>query len=127
MIKKCLLVLSIFFTALSSQAYQDCVIFNDGKLTDINIEDNTIIDVSPIVTIMNEKNTLIVHPLKSGKTRFCALRNNKNLELFEVTIDEYSTNINAPQGFEVLTIDSPFNEFEFELDKPPVKNYEITK
>ena len=68
---------------------------------------------------MNEKNTLIVHPLKSGKTRFCTLKNDKNLELFEVTVDDYSTNINAPQGFEVLTIDPPYDEFEFELDTPP--------
>ena len=119
MMKKYLLILSILITTLPSQAYQDCVIFYDGKLTDIIIEDNTIIDVYPIVTIMNEKNTLMVHPLKSGQTRFCTLKNGKDLELFEITVDENSTSINAPQGFEVFTIDSLFDEYEFELDTPP--------
>ena len=100
-------------------AFEDCIITSDGKLTDINIEDNTVIDVFPIITIMNEKNTLIVHPLKAGKTRFCALKNGKNLALFEVQANDVETIINAPDGFEVLTLDTPNNEFEFELDEPP--------
>lgn len=59
---------------LPAQAFEDCVISTDGKLTDISIEQNDIIDVYPIFTIMNEKNTLFVHPLKAGKTRFCVLK-----------------------------------------------------
>jgi hypothetical protein len=106
-------------------AFEDCIITSDGKLTDINIEDNTVIDVFPIITIMNEKNTLIVHPLKAGKTRFCALKNGKNLALFEVQANDVETIINAPDGFEVLTLDTPNNEFEFELDEPPGGN--VTK
>jgi hypothetical protein len=69
---------------------------------------------------MNEKNTLIVHPLKAGKTRFCALKNEKQLVLFEVDATEFNTRINAPKGFEVLTLDPPTDEFEFELDAPPM-------
>lgn len=119
MIKKFLISILILSVAQAVYAYEDCIITNSGKLTDINIEDNTIIDVYPIVTVMNEKNTLMVHPLKTGKTRFCVLKNNKSLALFDAEIDEFETKINAPDGFEVLTLDSPFDEFEFELDEPP--------
>lgn len=124
MIKKILPIILIFLTTLSTPAFQDCIVINDGKLTDINIEDNTIIDVYPLITVMNEKNTLIVHPLKAGKTRFCALKNNKHLVLFEVEVSEYETKIIHPEDFEVLSIDTPDDEFEFdfELDEPPGGN-----
>lgn len=106
----------------SVQAYEDCIITTDSKITNINIEDNTVIDVFPIITIMNEKNTLIVHPLKSGKTRFCVLKNDKSLALFEVEVTDFETRINTPNDFETFTIDKPFDEFEFELDDPPIDN-----
>lgn len=34
---------------LPAQAFEDCVISTDGKLTDISIEQNDIIDVYPIL------------------------------------------------------------------------------
>jgi len=122
LLKRILSILVILISVNSVNAYEDCIITNDGKITDINIEDNSIIDVFPIVTIMNEKNTLMVHPLKPGKTRFCALKNEKNLVLFDVYVNDAETRINAPDGFEVLTIDPPNDEFEFILDEPPILN-----
>lgn len=102
-------------------AYQDCLIANDGKLTDISIENNTIVDVYPLITVMNEKNTLIVHPLKEGSTRVCVLRNNKNIVMFNIKITKNETIIDEVEGFDILPIDKPYNyndEEEFELDKP---------
>ena len=122
MIKKFLLISAIFFTTITAHAYQDYIIISDGALTDINIEDKSIIDVFPLITVMNEKNILIVHPLKPGKTRFCALKNNKSLALFKVGVNEFETRIIPPKGYEVLSIDSPTNEFEFEIDEPPLIN-----
>ena len=119
MFKNFLTTLIIFLTATSAYAFQDCIITNNGKLTDISIEDNTMIDVFPLVTVMNEKNTLIVHPRKVGKTRFCVLKNNKTISMFTVQVDEFDTFVNAPEGFEVLTLDPPTDEFEFTLDEPP--------
>ena len=107
------------FTTLSVYAYEDCFVTNTGNLTDISIEDNTIVDVYPMVTIMNDKDTLIFHPLKTGKTRVCVLKNNKNIIMFNVMVTELETIVDAPDGFEVLTIDKPFDEFEFTLDEPP--------
>lgn len=119
MFKNFLATIIILLTATSAYAFQDCIVTNNGKLTDISIEDNTVIDVFPLVTVMNEKNTLIVHPRKVGKTRFCVLKNNKTISMFTVQVDEFDTFVNAPEGFEVLTLDPPTDEFEFTLDEPP--------
>ena len=120
MIKKitALLMLALF-TIQSSYAFEDYIAVTDAKLTDINVEDNTVVDVFPLVTIDNSKNTLIIHPLREGKTRFCVLKDNKNLALFNVTVNEHMTIVNAPAGFELLSVDPPVNNNDFTLDTPP--------
>lgn len=110
-----LLMLLIFTNGV--WAFEDCVISTDGKLTDISIEDNKIVDVYPLVTVENDKNTLIVHPLELGQTRFCVLKNNKNIVMFNIKINETETLIDEVEGFDILTIDMPNDEFE--LDLPP--------
>lgn len=117
MIKKLIATL-IFFMALQAQAFEDYIITTNGKLTDISIEDNTIVNVYPLITIMNDKNTLIVSPLKTGKTSFSVLKNNKERFVFNIEVDETNTKIDDVKGFEIIAIDEPDNE-EFELDKPP--------
>ena len=116
---KFLATIFILCFSLQAQAFEDCVITTNGKLTDISIEDNTIIDVCPLVTIMNNKNTLIVSPLKVGKTRFCVLKNNKDIIMFNVEVKENKTIIEDVKGFDILAIDVPFEEFV--LDLPPIK------
>ena len=98
-------------------AFQDCIIESDGKLTDISIENNTIVDVYPIFTVMNERNTLYVHPLKEGQTRICVLKNGKQKVMFNVQITENETKIDDVDGFDVLTIDEPPEEID--IDEPP--------
>ena len=41
----------------------------NGKLTDISIVDDAIVEIKSLITIMNEKNILVVSPLKTGKTK----------------------------------------------------------
>ena len=48
--KKFLLSL-ILLSAMPVYAFEDCLISTNGKLTDISIEHNDIVDVCPIVTI----------------------------------------------------------------------------
>ena len=98
-------------------AFQDCIIESDGKLTDISIENNTIVDVYPIFTIMNERNTLYIHPLKEGQTRICVLKNGKQKVMFNVQITENETTIDDIEGFDILTIDEPPEEID--IDEPP--------
>ena len=110
----------IIFSASATFAFEDCLISTNKKLSDIKIEDNTVIDVFPLYTIMNEKNTLIVHPLKKGNTRFSVIKNNKDIVLFNVKVAEDETRIEPIDGFDILQIDCPPNFYEFELDLPPI-------
>ena len=118
--KKFLTTIFILCFSLQAHAYEDYIIATNGKLTDISIEDNTVIDVYPLITIMNDKNTLIVSPLKTGKTRFCVLKNKKEKFMFNVEVSENKTTIDNVNGFEILSIDTPQREEELILDEPPL-------
>ena len=119
MIKKLILLFFLILAVSPVFAFEDCIITTNGKLTDISIEYNDIIDVYPLITIMNDKNTLIVHPLKIGKTRFCVLKNNKDKVMFNVNVTEEKTTIDNVDGFDILGIDTPPGLYEYELDTPP--------
>lgn len=118
------LTIFCFLFLLPAYSYEDYIIATNGRLTDIKIQNNDIIDVYPLITVMNDKNTLFIHPLKSGKTKFTVLKNNKDKYLFNVNVGENSTEIDEVNGFEVLAIDCPPNAYEyyFDLDEPPVES-----
>ena len=118
MIKKFLTAFFILCTVQTVQAYEDCIVGADGKLTNIQIKDNTIVDICPVVTIMNEKNMLMVHPLKTGETSVCVLKDDKDIIDFNIKITEDETIIEEVEGLEILTLDEP--EEPFKLDEPPV-------
>ena len=122
MLKKFILILFMFFITLQANAFEDYIITTNGKLTDIKIEDNMIVDVCPLVTIMNKKNTLIVRPLKTGTTRFTVKKNNKENFIFHVYIEADKTIISEVKGFEILAIDTPPKKEELYLDLPPKSN-----
>ena len=68
---------------------------------------------------MNDKNTLMVTPLKEGKTRVCFLKNNKEKVMFNIEVSEEKTLIDEVEGFDILSLDSPVEE-NFILDEPPI-------
>lgn len=119
--KKYILILLFSILILPVFAFEDCVVATNGKLTDIKIQNNDIIDVYPLITIMNDKNTLFVHPLKAGSTKFTVIKNGKDKYLFNVKVSDNSTQIDEVKGFDILTIDCPPNTYEyyFDLDEPP--------
>ena len=121
MIKKFLILTSIFLTTiLQSLAFEDFLIMSDSKLVDIKIENNKIIDVCPLITVMNDKNILIVHPLSVGTTCFTVLKNYKEKVMFSVNVTENKTYISNIEGFNILSLDEP-PEFNYpNLDLPPV-------
>ena len=116
---KFLTIIFVLCFSLQAQAFEDYIITTNGKLTDISIENNKIVDVYPLITIMNEKNTLMVSPLQVGKTRVCVLKNNKEKIMFHIEVEEDKTTIKEVEGFEILSLDSP-NEEDFILDEPPM-------
>ena len=60
-----------------------------------------------------------MRPLKEGETRFCVLKNNKDKIMFTVKVEADKTTIDDVDGFDILGIDEPPQEYEYELDKPP--------
>ena len=120
--KKWIIFVLSLLTLSEAFAFEDNIIITTGKLTGIKIQHNDVIDVFPLITISNDKNTLIVHPLKEGKTKFSVLKNNKDKIVFDVEVSESSTNIKAVEGFEVLKVDNPpdLYEYYFNLDAPPI-------
>ncbi len=118
-----LFILICFILCMQAQvyAYEDCIITTDGKMTDIKIQHNDIIDVFPLITVTNDKNTIIVHPLKPGQTKFSIVKNNKDKFFFDVKVSDEKTFVQEKDGFEIFTIDCPPTEEYFELDEPPVE------
>jgi len=112
----------IILSTLSSYAYEDCIIKTNGRLTNIEIEDNTVIDVHPIITIMNKKDTLVIHPLKEGTTCFSVYKNNKEKILFTVKVAKDETFVSENKNFEIMYLDSPPEGFN--IDLPPKEIYE---
>ena len=119
MIKKFLILLIISLSIQTVHAMEDCIISANGRLSDISIEKNDIIDVYPLITVMNEKNTLIVHPLKEGETSFSILKNGKEKVVFKVKVTPSNTFIEDVEGFDIMSLDNPPNIYEYELDIPP--------
>ena len=121
---KFLKILTAFFIlSTPAFAFEDCIITNDSKLTDIRIENHDIIDVFPITTIMNEKNILYVHPLKTGRSNFSVLKDNKNIVIFSVKVESEKTTILPVDGFDIFELDTPPDYFEYELDLPPISEF----
>ena len=114
----CFFSLAIIYSSMAVFAYEDYLIIADGKLTDISIEDNSIVNVYPLVTLMNDKNTLLISPLNTGKTRVCVLKNNKDIVMFNIEITQNKTLIDEVKGFDILSLDTLYQDWE--LDKPPM-------
>lgn len=131
MIKWLISIFFIFFITLQVQAFEECIITTNGKLTNISVVDDSIIEINSLITIMNEKNTLMVLPLKVGKTKVSVVKNNKDKIIFNIEVLENKTIIDKVEGFEILALDIPMEGFEldeppigFELDEPPFLNKE---
>ena len=111
----------ILMISMPAFGFEDIIITNNGRLTDIKIENHEIIDVFPLITIMNDKNTIIVHPLKEGQSNFSVLKNGKKITTFSVKVETDKTIIDSVNGFDILPIDAPPGVYEYELDLPPIK------
>ena len=123
--KKILLTALSLIISFPVFAFEDCIISTDGKLTDIKIQHNDVIDVFPLITITNDKNTLIVHPLKTGNTKFSVIKNNKDRFIFNVQVCDDTTIIDKTEGFDIMIVDCPPSayEYSFELDEPPIEDF----
>ncbi len=117
---KYLLMFLLLMFALDCKAYEEYLLTTTDKLTDIKVEDKQIVDVYPIVTIMNNKNNLIIHPNKVGETKFSVVKNSEKYE-FNVKITEDDIQIESKEGFTIISIDNFPPILDCNLDLPPEK------
>ena len=116
---KYLLTSLILIFGLQTYAFEDYIIMTDGKLSNIKIQDESIVEINPLVTITNEKNTLFVFPKKTGVTTFTLKKDLDKNYIFHIKVEEDKTIISDVEGFEIITIDVP--QSGIELDTPPTK------
>lgn len=117
--RKFIIISLIFLTSLQTYAFEELVLSTDGKINNIKIENNSILNIELLRTINNEKNILFIIPNKTGKTSFSLSKNNKIFN-FNVNIDENNTEITEIEGFEIVSLDTHPTILDYEIDKPPV-------
>jgi len=82
------------------------------------------ITVSPFFTIFNEKNILLLHPTKEGKSKLMVVLDDGGTT-FEVTVKpkgKRPTFVTVTKGdFELILLDAPPSLEEIEIDAPPSK------
>lgn len=116
---KFLTTIFIFCFSLQAQAFEDFILSTDGKISNIKIEDTSIININPLTTIQNERNTLFIIPQKIGETSF-SLQKEGDFFKFNIKIDENETMISDIEGFEVVSLDTHPVILDYEIDTPPV-------
>ena len=65
--KKILFILLIFLIP-QAQAFEDYLILSDSPVSSINWSDDDVISATPLFTIDNNKNTIILKAKKEGMT-----------------------------------------------------------
>ena len=115
---KFLTTIFILCFSLQAQAFEDFILSTDGKISNIKIENSSIVNINPLTTILNEKNTLFIIPQKLGETSFSLQKNNETFK-FSIKIDEEETTISEIDGFEIVSLDSHPVILDCEIDAPP--------
>ena len=114
---KWIIIALILTSGLQTYAFEDFIVTTDQKIIGIETEDKAILDVYPITTIMNKKNTLFFHPIKEGQTKV-HLKNEKEKEfIFNIIVSGDTASIENVEGFEIISLDNPPEAFE--IDLPP--------
>lgn len=116
--KKILLILMFFLSTnlciaaeeLQIELGNDYLITSDKNVKTTLIASPKIITLSPFFTIFNEKNVLLLHPERVGKTSFTIFLD-KSEVVFSVTVKPQTKNPNTKtitKGcFEIMLLDAP--------------------
>ena len=123
--KSFLTIALILVSTLQTQAFEEYILSTEGRLSKINVENEEILKIQPIITIDNSKNTLFITPLKEGETKFSVVKNSLEKITFDVKIDEKKANFSQVEGFYIVAFDAPPVILDCNLDEPPMIKPEI--
>lgn len=109
----------------------DYLIATDKTIKTTIVTDEKIITLEPFFTIFNEKNVILLHPQKVGKTTFTIFLDTSDVT-FNITVRPSTSTLNTrtihKNIFEIMLLDSPPDlEGEPDLDAPPQEIKEIKK
>jgi len=107
---------------------QDYILATEKMVTVASVANPSILTLAPFFTIFNEKNVLLLHPQKVGKTVFTVFWNNGSTT-FDATVKPKSdapfTNL-IKGDFEIMLLDEPPVIEELDIDAPPSEVKEDT-
>lgn len=134
-IKKIVLTILLCFGACACfaaedfqvQLGQDYLIETDKNVSYSLVADPSILTLSPFFTIFNEKNVLLLHPQKVGKTNFTVFLDGPDLT-FNVVVKSTPVNFKtiSKSDYEIMLLDAPPNIFIPNL-APKIEPVEVTK
>lgn len=117
--KKIILIFLIFFFTLQAQAFEDVILSAEEKISNIKIEEDSIINVNHLTTIQNKKNILFILPKREGKTKLFLTKKNKQY-VFEIEVKKRKTYVEKKEDFEIVSLDTPPSFFDYQIDIPPI-------
>ena len=102
--KKTLLTIFIFFTALQAYGFEDYIILSDLKVDSVYSKDESIVSIVPFYTIDNGKETLILKAKSEGNTEIIIETSNENITL-NVEITDKKTTLSESDRIKAFPID----------------------
>jgi len=107
---------------ISVKLGSDYLIMSDDCVKNTLLSNPEILSLSPFFTIFNEKNTLLLHPMKQGSSDVTILFD-KTYDSFKIQVLPKTSKLPDKtvkmDGLEILLLDSmPVHE-EFDIDQPP--------
>lgn len=99
-------------------AYEDLIISNTNTITQIKNRTPDIINIEPIYTIMNERNTVLINVLTEGIADFSLELETGKVANFELSASKNKTEIKkSAKDFNIFVVDDYVESVE--LDLPP--------
>lgn len=101
--KKILFILLIFLIP-QAQAFEDYLILSDSPVSSINWSDDDVISATPLLTIDNKKNTIVLKAKKEG-VAVLAIETREGTKQIEVSVTPDKTDLQEVDGFTYYTLD----------------------
>lgn len=99
---------------------QDYLMTTEKTIQTTKVDNPDILTLSPFFTIFNEKNVLLLHPQKIGKTNITIFVDSKSVT-FEAIVKQQGAASNFHSGdFDVILLDEPPLLQKIKFDVPPV-------
>ncbi|MBP7212363.1 hypothetical protein KBA27_05960 [bacterium] len=112
-----ILILGLFLTTQTSKASEllyfninnDYMISTNSQIRASSVTDQNYLTIDQFCTLHNEKNSLLIHPVRTGKTQFVIIMKSGRYIFNVITSNDYPTD-NKPvkKGiFTITTVDNP--------------------